>query len=111
MEGHPNVPLQILVSNLTNTSVHVRKHMLPCTSSDTMGNFIDPEQVGKKTSPYGSYSTVHLKTARANERMRQYRKHERRLVGYYRNTFGLRRLLYQAYQHAQNVPRNVRWPA
>lgn len=48
MKVRPNVPFDILVPNLTKITLHVPKHMLLCSSSDSMVNIIDPAQVDKE---------------------------------------------------------------
>lgn len=48
MEIRPNIPFGILVANLTNILVHVRKHMVHSVSRDSMVDIIDSENVKKE---------------------------------------------------------------
>lgn len=43
-----NVPFDVLVTNLTNATVHVTKHIVLFSSGDSMVIITDPEQVGKE---------------------------------------------------------------
>lgn len=56
MKVHPNVPFNTLVTNLTNVSVHVPKHMVLSSSSNNMVKIIDLEPVDKK--PFHTVAVV-----------------------------------------------------
>lgn len=47
-EVYLNVPCNILVADLTNITVRVPNYMALCSSSDSMANRIDAEQVDKE---------------------------------------------------------------
>lgn len=47
-EVRQNVPLDIVVANLTSNTVHVPKYMVLCASSDNMVNITDSRQVDKE---------------------------------------------------------------
>lgn len=55
-EVHQNEPFQVLVDNVTNTTVQVAEYMILCSCNDSVVNNIDTEQVDKE--PRHTVATV-----------------------------------------------------